>query len=221
MHKEDAGPPPPPLSPQVPEWVEGDGSLDGAEASIGRFCLGLELSRPFASGLEPFARFHGRYDSGDGPTGAAGELVLGLRYGDERLDLELRGNRLTSAADLEQWGANARLDYGPATDGTGLNLALTSQWGAAENGDSFLDGHTMKLPVPVLVSAQGGSIPAEISGEIGYSLSMGQQRGILTPNLGYDHSDNGSSRSRVGLAYALSSALDRDIELRLDLARSE
>ncbi|TGG93092.1 MAG: hypothetical protein ERJ67_04890 [Aphanocapsa feldmannii 277cV] len=50
---------------------------------------------------------------------------------------------------------------------------------------------------------------------------MGQQWGILTPNLGYDHSDNGSSRSRVGLAYALSSALDRDIELRLDLARRE
>ena len=203
--------------------AEGDGSLDGAEASIGRFRLGLELSRPFASGVEPFAQLHGRYDSGDGPTGAAGELVLGMRYGDERLKLELRGNHLTSAAELEQWGAKARLDYSPATNGTGLNLALNSQWGAAENGDSFLDGHTMKLPTPALVSAQGDgdSLPVEISGEIGYSLSMGQQWGILTPNLGYDHSDNGSSRSRVGLAYALSSALDRDMELRLDLARSE
>ena len=203
--------------------AEGDGSLDGAEASIGRFRLGLELSRPFASGVEPFAQLHGRYDSGDGPTGAAGELVLGMRYGDERFTLELRGNRLISAADFQQWGANARLDYSPATNGTGLNLALTSQWGAAENGDSFLDGHTMKLPTPALVSAQsdGDSLPVEISGEIGYSLSMGQQWGILTPNLGYDHSDNGSSRSRVGLAYAFSSALDRDIELRLDLARRE
>ena len=146
MHKEDAGPPPPPLSPQVPEWVEGDGSLDGAEASIGRFRLGLELSRPFASGLEPFAQLHGRYDSGDGPTGAAGELVLGLRYGDERLDLELRGNRLTSAADFQQWVAKARLDYGPATDGTGLNLALTSQWGAAESGRRQKDpDHSIEL----------------------------------------------------------------------------
>ena len=45
--------------------------------------------------------------------------------------------------------------------------------------------------------------------------------GSLTPNLGYDHSDNGTSRSRVGLAYALSSGLDRDIERRLDLARSQ
>ena len=202
--------------------TEGDGSLDGAEASIGRFRLGLELSRPFASGVEPFAQLHGRYDSGDGPTGAAGEVVLGLRYGDERFNLELRGNHLASAAELEQWGANARLDYSPATNGTGLNLALTSQWGAAENGDSFLDGHTMKLPTPALISAgDGDSLPGEISGEIGYSLSMGQQWGILTPNLGYDHSDNGSSRSRVGLAYAFSSALDRDMELRLDLARRE
>ena len=74
-----------------------------------------------------------------------------------------------------------------------------------------------------LISAQGdgGSLAAELSGEIGYSFSMGQQWGLLTPNLGYDHSGNGSSRSRVGLAYALSSPLDRDIELRLDLARRE
>ena len=201
--------------------AEGERSLDGAEASMGRFRLGLELSRPFANGVEPFAQLHGRYDSGDGPTGAAGEMVLGLRYGDERFNLELRGNHLTSAADFEQWGAKARLDYGPATDGTGLNLALTSQWGVAENGDSFLDGHSMELPTPALVSAQGDSLAAELSGEIGYSLSMGQQWGLLTPNLGYDHSGNGSSRSRVGLAYALSSDLDRDIELRLDLARRE
>ena len=201
--------------------AEGDGSLDGAEASIGRFRLGLELSRPFASGVEPFAQLHGRYDSGDGPTGAAGEMVVGLRYDAERFNLELRGNHLTSAADFEQWGANARLDYGPATDGTGFNMGLTSQWGAAENGGSFLDGHSMELPTPVLVSAQGDSVPAEISGEIGYSLSMGQQWGTITPNLGYDHSGNGSSRSRIGLAYAISSDLGRDIELRLDLARRE
>ena len=202
---------------------EGDGSLDDAEASIGRFRLGLELSRPFANGVEPFAQLHGRYDSGDGPTGAAGEMVVGLRYDAERFNLELRGNHLTSAADFEQWGANARLDYGPATDGTGFNMGLTSQWGAAENGGSFLDGHTMELPTPALVSAQSGgdSLAAEISGEIGYSLFMGQQWGTITPNLGYDHSGNGSSRSRVGLAYALSTDLDRDIELRFDLARNE
>ena len=201
---------------------EGDGSLNGAEASIGRFRLGLELSRPFASGVEPFAQLHGRYDSGDGPGGAAGEMVVGLRYDAERFNLELRGNHLTSAADFEQWGANARLDYGPATDGTGFNMGLTSQWGAAENGGSFLDGHIMELPTPALVSAgEGDSLAAEISGEIGYSLSMGQQWGTITPNLGYDHSGNGSSRSRVGLAYALSTDLDRDIELRFDLARNE
>ncbi|TGG93093.1 MAG: hypothetical protein ERJ67_04895 [Aphanocapsa feldmannii 277cV] len=87
--------------------------------------------------------------------------MLGLRYGDERFNLELRGNHLTSAAEFEQWGAKARLGYSPATDGTGLNLALTSQWDAAENGDSFLDGHTIELPTPALVSAQGDSLPAE------------------------------------------------------------
>ena len=201
--------------------TEGDGSLDGAEASIGRVRLGLEMSRPFASGVEPFAQLHGRYDSGDGPTGAAGEMVLGVRYGGERLNVEVRGNYLTSAADFEQWGANARLDYSPATDGTGLNLALTSQWGAAENGGSFLQGHTMRLPASTVVSELDGSTPAQFSGGIGYGFVMERLPGRLTPNLGYDHSGHGTSRTRIGLAYTLPSDLNRDIELRLDLARTE
>ena len=197
--------------------AEGDGSLDGAEASIGRLRLGLEVARPFASGAEPFAQLHGRYDSGDGPTGAAGEMVLGLRYADDRLNLELRGNYLASAAEFEQWGANARLDYGPAADSTGLNLSLDTRWGAAENGGSFLQGHTIGLPA----EAAGDNIPVRFSGEIGYGLAIERLPGSITPNLGYDHSGHGSSRTRVGLAYALSNDLNRDIELRLDLARSE
>ncbi|TGG81763.1 MAG: hypothetical protein ERJ69_05230 [Aphanocapsa feldmannii 288cV] len=199
--------------------TEGDGSLDAAEASIGRFRLGLELSRPFTSGAEPFAQLHGRYDSGDGPTGAAGELVLGLRYGGERLDLEMRGNYLSSAAEFEQWGANARFDYGPAGDGTGLNLSVATQLGAAENGGSFLQGHTMGLTAPAVASAPSEIMPAELSSEIGYGLAMEWLPGSLTPNLGYDHSGHGTSRTRVGLTYALSSDLNRDVELRLDLVR--
>ena len=202
--------------------VDGDGSLEDAEASIGRFRLGLEMSRPFANGAEPFAQLHGRYDGGDGPTGAAGEMVLGVRYGGERLNVEVRGNYLTSAADFEQWGANARLDYVPATDdGTGLNLTLTSKWGAAENGGSFLQGHTMRLPASTVVSELDDSIPAQFSGGIGYGFAMERLPGRLTPNLRYDHSGNGASRSRVGLTYAVSRVLNSDIELRLDLARSE
>ena len=201
--------------------ADGDGSLDGAEASIRRVRLGLEMSRPFANGAEPFAQLHGRYDGGDGPTGAAAEMVLGMRYGGERLNVEVRGNYLTSAADFEQWGANARLDYGPATDGAGLNLALTSQWGSAENGGSFLQGHTIRLPASSLVSAPGDSTPAQFSGGIGYGFAMERLPGSLTPNLRYDHSGNGASRTRAGLTYAVSRVLNSDTELRVDLARSE
>ena len=200
--------------------TEGDGSLDGAEASIGHLRLGLETSWPFASGAELFAQLHGRHESGDSSIGTAGEMVLGLRYGGERLNLELRGNYLSSGADFEQWGANTRLDYGPAGDGTGLTLSLTSHWGVAENGGSFQRGHTMGLPAPVVASALGESVPTvQLSGEIGYGLAMDWLPGSLTPQLGYDYRGSDTSRTRVGLAYALD--LDRDVELRLNLARSE
>ncbi|TGG96687.1 MAG: autotransporter domain-containing protein, partial [Aphanocapsa feldmannii 277cV] len=204
--------------------TEGDGSLDNVEVSVVRSRIGLELSRPFASGAEPFARLYGRYDSGDGPSGTAAEMVLGLRYGGERLDLEVRGNYLSSAADFEQWGANARLDYGAAADGAGLNLSLTSQWGVTEKGGSFLQGPIIGLKAPgVELVGRGDVSPVQLSGEVGYGLPMGegQRWGILTPTIGYDHSEAGTSRTRLGLAYNLSSDRNRDIELRLDLIRSE
>ncbi|TGG80704.1 MAG: hypothetical protein ERJ69_05950 [Aphanocapsa feldmannii 288cV] len=204
--------------------TEGDGSLDNVEVAVGRTRIGLELSRPFSSGAEPFAQLYGRYDSGDEPSGAAAEMVLGLRYGGERLDLEVRGNYLSSAADFEQWGANARLDYGAAADGAGLNLSLSSQWGVAEKGGSFLQGPIIGLKGPGVALVEWGDMsPVQLSGEVGYGLSMGegQRWGILTPTIGYDHSEAGRFRTRLGLAYNLSSDRNRDIELWLDLIRSE
>ncbi|TGH23551.1 MAG: hypothetical protein ERJ68_03975 [Aphanocapsa feldmannii 277cI] len=116
--------------------------------------------------------------------------ALRARWCDDRLNLELRGNYLASAAEFEQWGANAQLDYGPAADSTGLNLSLDTRWGAAENGGSFLQGHTIGLPA----EAAGDSIPVRFSSEIGYGLAIERLPGSLTPNLGYDHSPR---RSRL------------------------
>ena len=201
--------------------ADGDGSLDGAEASVSRVPLGLEMAPRFAGGVEPFVRLYGRHDGGDGPTGAAAEMVLGMRYAGERLSLAASGNYLASAEDFEQWGADARVGYRPGSGGEGLTWSLTTQWGASDTGGSFLGGHMMRMPKPALGSTQGESPTAEFSGEIGYGLSVPRLRGGLAPTLGYDRGGQGDSRARFGLAYRPSPNLEGDLRLRLDIARTE
>ena len=201
--------------------VDGNGSLEGAEASASRVRLGLEMAYRFGFGLEPFARLYGRYDGGDGPSGAAGEVIAGLRYVGERLNLAVRGNYLVSLADFQQWGVNAQVGWAPHADGSGLTGSLTTQWGAAESGGGFLHGHTMQMP-SAAVGAAGGGLPApEVSGEIGYGLSIPQLAGRLTPHLGYDYRGPAAARARVGVAYALQDDAQRDLRLSLDVTRSE
>ena len=200
--------------------ADGGGSLAGAQASVGRVRLGLEMAGRLAFGLEPFVQVRGRYDGGDGPTGTAAEMVGGLRYTAERLNLEVRGNYLVSTADFQQWGANARVGYRPAADGGGLSGSLATQWGAPDSGGSFQDGHTMQMPGADLGSA-GQSPPLNLSGEIGYGLSIPRLRGSLTPTVGYDYRGQGDSRASVGVAYVQSGNLAGDVRLRLDIARTE
>ena len=201
--------------------ASGEGSLEGADASVGRLRLGLEMSRRFAGGAEPFAQLYGRHDSGDGPIGAAAEMVLGMRYAGARLNLEVRGNYLVSASDFEQWGGRARVGYAAGKDGSGLNGSLTTRWGARESGGSFLEGHAMQMTGPDLGRGWGESPSAEFSGEVGYGLSIRRLRdGSLRPTLGYDQRSSGAARARLGLAYLLFGNPERDFRLRLDTART-
>ena len=199
----------------------GDGSLDGAQASVRRLRLGLEMAARSAGGVEPFVHVHGRYDGGDGPGGAAAEMVLGVRYAGERLRLEIRGNYLASAADVEQWGANAQLGYGPRADGRGLSGSLTTRLGAPDSGRALLDGPGPHMPGSAFASSWGESASAQVSGEIGYGVAVPPLPGSLTPNMGYDYRDGGAARARVGVAYQPSGGPAGDLRLRLDVARSE
>ena len=199
----------------------GDGSLDGARASVQRLRLGLEMAARSAGGVEPFVHVHGRYDGGDGSTGAAAEMALGVRYASERLRLDVRGNYLASAADFEQWGANAQLGYGPRADGSGLSGSLATRWGAPDSSGALLNGHGLQAPGAAFASSGGASASAEVSAEIGYGVVVPPLSGSLTPNMGYDYRDGGAARSRVGVAYAPSGAVASDLRLRLDVARTE
>ena len=201
--------------------ARGDGAFDDAGAAVWRTRLGVDLARRFAFGLEPFAQVRGRYDGGDGSTGVAAEMVLGMRYGSGRLTLEVRGNYLVSTADFEQWGFNARVGIVSHSDGGGLTGSLTTQWGAPDSGGSFLHGHTLQLAGPNFGAAAGQRPVLEVSGEIGYGLSIRPLRSSLTPLLGYDYRGRDETRARVGLAYELTPNQDRDFRLRLDIARTE
>ena len=199
----------------------GDGSLDGAQASVRRLRLGLEMAARAAGGVEPFVHLHGRYDGGDGPGGAAAEMVLGVRYAGERLRLEVRGNYLASAAEVEQWGADAQLGYGPRADGRGLSGSLTTRWGTPDSGWALLNRPGPQMPGPAYASSWGRSASAQVSGEIGYGVAVPPLPGNLTPNMGYDYRDGGAARARVGVAYQPSGGAASDVRLRLDVARSE
>ena len=199
----------------------GGGSLDGARASVQRLRLGLELAVRSMGGVEPFVHVHGRYDGGDGPGGAAAEMVLGLRYAGERLRLEVRGNYLASAADFEQWGANAQLGYRPKSDGSGLSSSLTTRWGAPESGRALLNGHSLQMPGSAFASSRGAAASAQIGGEIGYGVAVPPLSGSLTPTMGYDFRAGGVARARAGVAYRPSGLVARDFRLRLDVARTE
>ena len=201
--------------------AEGEGSLAGAKASVGRIRLGVELARQFGFGLEPFLQVRGRYDGGDAPTGAAAELVAGLRYTGAHLNVEVRGNYLASLANFQQWGFNSRVGYSSHAAGIGLTGSLTTHWGEADSGGSFLQGHTLQLTGPDFGAATGESAALVVSGELGYGFSIRPLAGSLTPLLGYDYRGPGATRGRVGVAYALGANPQGEFRLRLDVTRTE
>ena len=201
--------------------AEGEGSLAGAKAAVGRIRLGVELARQFGFGLEPFLQVRGRYDGGDAPTGAAAELVAGLRYTGEHLNVEVRGNYLASLANFQQWGFNSRVGYSSHADGGGLTGSLTTQWGESDSGGSFLQGHTLQLTGRDFGAATGESAALVVSGELGYGFSIRPLAGSLTPLLGYDYRGPGATRGRVGVAYALGANPQGEFRLRLDATRTE
>ena len=103
-----------------------------AKSEFWRLRAEIEAGRTFegAGGavLRPYATAGGRQDGGDGPTGGAGDLGLGLRLGlDRNLTADLSGRVQVTDADLEEKSLSGSLRYDHGADGRGLLLSAGSE----------------------------------------------------------------------------------------------
>ena len=182
------------------------GGATGLEAGVQQARMALEAA--FADGpLSPFVQVGGRYDGGDGQTGAGLELVGGVRHAGPRLDLEARGRWLTahSAEEWREYGAMARLAFHPRADGTGLQLSLAPSWGLPDGGSmtgaaALMGGSTMPgLPGPGLPTPATDRALSLVN-EVGYGLRLTGLPGLVTPTVGHERGF-GRVVTRAGLSH--------------------
>ena len=115
---------------------DGTGALDGLKATTQQLRIGLEgeyLTFFRSAEVAPFWQLSGRYDGGDGLSGAGLEAQAGLRYRSARLNLVAQGHwlGLHSEAGYQEYGASLEARISPLAGGHGLTLALSPRWGIA------------------------------------------------------------------------------------------
>ena len=182
------------------------GGATGLEADVQQARVAIEAA--FAGGpLSPFVQMGGRYDGGDGQTGAGLELVGGVRHAGPRLDLEARGRWLAahSAEAWREYGVMARLAFHPRTDGAGLQLSLAPSWGLPDGGSMIAT--TGLMGGSAMPGLYGAGLPASAAGrglsmvnEVGYGLRLARWPGLLTPTVGHERGF-GRVVTRAGLSH--------------------
>ena len=197
----------------------------GLEASVHRVRLALEASRTWG-GVQPFVQVGGRYDGGDGETGAGVELMGGVRARGARLDLEARGRWLTahSAAEYDEHGLLFRLEWKSSPDGTGLRGSLSPRWGMADEvafGGAGLLGGPTGSGVKRSVGWTGGEA-LSVDGELGYGWRVQRLRGLVSPLTSYRRTGYGSDRRELGLSYeSLEEWLRGHLRMEFTLGREQ
>ena len=119
--------------------LPGEDPID-AKSEFWRLRAELEAGRSFAGDggavFRPYVTAGGRQDGGDGPTGGAGELGLGLRFGlDRNLTADLSARVQVTDADLEEKSLSGSLRYDHGADGRGLLLSAGSDRRSVEGDD--------------------------------------------------------------------------------------
>ncbi|MYE25419.1 MAG: hypothetical protein F4Y01_16010 [Gammaproteobacteria bacterium] len=184
----------------------GIGIINGLEVGVARQRAGLEAARLVAlqdgGSLAWFGEVAARHDSGDGETGAGGELIGGVRFDSGRLSLEAKARLLAmhAADDYEENGFSLTATVRPAADGTGMSLSVSAHSGigmGATQTSAILDSHQPGL------RALQGSNDWGMAARIGHSLAAMWQPGSMTPFAELDVSPQ-RSRTMLGVRYDLS-----------------
>ena len=183
---------------------EGAPLLGNLDVAVQRARLAVEATWA-TGGLAPYVQVGGRYDGGDGQTGAGLETVAGLRYTSERVEFEARGRWLAAhaAEGYEEYGGLARLAVKPRADGTGWQMDVAPRWGAAQGagllggGEALLGGGAVPgMGVNRLPSATTRVLSVE--SELGYGFGVLDGYGVLTPYGGFALTGEETRRYRVG-----------------------
>ena len=172
-----------------------------AELSVGvnqaRAAIEASHAQHFAGGgsLKPSLEIGGRFDGGDGETGAGLEVGGGLTYADPGSGLTVAaGGRglLIHGGNYGEWGLSGLIQLDPNAAGYGLMMSVRPTWGVTVSGVNGLWEHgTFDL----LAGGQpGGSVEAEI----GYGLPAFGTVGVLTPFAGASLTDAGAHSLSLG-----------------------
>ncbi|KKZ14930.1 MAG: hypothetical protein TH68_03140 [Candidatus Synechococcus spongiarum 142] len=168
------------------EEVDG---LASSEASISRFRLGLEATRPvpLANGasLIPSLEMGVRQDGGDAETGFGMELGAGLSWTDpgRGISAELKGRTLLTHADEEfrEQGLAVSFAWDPSSSNRGPSLALSHTMGAtaAAAMDALLQSTTMEE-----ITGTDNSGRQQFEAKLAYGFPALNDRLTITPGLG-------------------------------------
>ena len=162
--------------------------------------------------MTPALEVGGRWDGGDGATGAGLEVGGGVSWSNPGagLTMEARARALVAqAGGMREWGASGSLRYAPGSDGRGLSLALSPRWGRAESGMERLWDEGMAARTP---SIDSGATGAGLEAELGYGFRMQNGAGVLTPHAGFGYEARGRRRYLLGTRFEFGPGLSLNIE---------
>ncbi len=184
----------------------GDRAVHGLAANVSKLRFGLELSRAFALGegaMTPFGQAAGRYDGGDGTTGAGLELVGGLRYrngpGRVRLEGQARMLALHGASDYGETGYSLAASIEPRQDGAGFSLTLAPAWGGTAGGALLGPRGAALASLGRLSLPVARSEATSLHTRVGYGFRFGESGGLLEPFGEYRSGPHQKPVSRAGL----------------------
>ena len=178
-----------------------------------RAAIEASHAQHFAGGgsLRPSLEIGGRFDGGDGETGAGMEVGGGLTYADPAsgLTVAATGRALVVRdGDYSEWGVSGLFQWDPNAAGHGLMMSVRPTFGVTASGVSGLWEHGT-LDLLSSGEAAGGRVEAEI----GYGLAAFGTAGVLTPYAGASLTHAGAHSLSLGGHLELGPAFDLTLEL--------
>ena len=202
------------------ETDDGTRAVEGLSATVSRGRVALEAAWDDLGAVRPFAELGGRFDGGDGQTGAGVDVAGGVRIDRTAsgFGLEAKGRILVvhSAEGHSASGLSVTASFEPGTAGRGVTFRVSPRWGGSVDAmDPFheaMGGRPNADDFFGLRSRGGWGVDAAL----GYGLNVPGPGGLLTP-FGEVDRDGARNRVRVGVRYGLAGRFLRSARIELSV----